>query len=142
MNSRVKNEGSQHLFDLSDHAAQELLRKALRNTLMVGVLGSAAVWVGGGWRNAAMLLTGTLISAASILEWQRLAKVISAALDQERIPRSAPGVVVFFVLRLTLYAGAIYGSLKCFQGSIIALLCGLGLAALAILWQAVGLLLD
>jgi hypothetical protein len=51
-------------------------------------------------------------------------------------------VVVFFVLRLTLYAGAIYGSLKCFQGSIIALLCGLGLAALAILWQAVGLLLD
>jgi hypothetical protein len=128
------NQGSQQLFDLSDKAAQELLGKALRNTLIVGVLASVAVWVG--------LLTGTLISAASILEWQRLAKVISAALDQERIPRSAPGVVVFFVLRLTLYAGAIYGSLKCFQGSIVALLCGLGLAALAILWQAIRLLLD
>jgi hypothetical protein len=135
-------EKAQQMFDLSDKAAQELLRKALRNTLIVGVLGSVAVWVGSGWRNAAMLLTGTLISAASIMEWQRLAKVISAALDQDRIPRNATGVVVFFVLRLTLYAGAIYGSLKCFQGSIVPLLCGLGLAALAILWQAIRLLLD
>jgi hypothetical protein len=135
-------EKAQQMFDLSDKAAQELLRKALRNTLIVGLLGSVAVWVGSGWRNAAMLMTGTLISAASILEWQRLAKVISAALDLDRIPRNAPGVVVFFVLRLTLYAGAIYGSLKCFQGSIVPLLCGLGLAALAILWQAIRLLLD
>jgi len=132
----------QQMFDLSDKAAQELLGRALRNTLIVGVLASAAVWVGAGWRDAAMLLTGTLISGASILEWQRLAKVISAALDQNRIPRSAPGVVVFFVLRLTLYAGAIYVSLRCFEGSIVALLCGLGLAALAILWQAIRLLLD
>jgi hypothetical protein len=135
-------EKAQQMFDMSDKAAQELLRKALRNTLIVGVLGSLAVWIGSGWRNGAMLLTGTLISAASILEWQRLAKVISAALDQDRIPRNAPGVVVFFVLRLTLYAGAIYGSLKCFQGSVVPLLCGLGLAALAILWQAIRLLLD
>jgi len=132
----------QQMFDLSDKAALELLQKALRNTLIVGVLASAAVWVGAGWRDAAMLLTGTIISGASILEWQRLAKVISAALDQNRIPRSAPGVVVFFVLRLTLYAGAIYVSLRCFEGSIVALLCGLGLAALAILWQAIRLLLD
>ncbi len=132
----------QQMFDLSDKAALELLGKALRNTLIVGVLASIAVCVGAGWRDAAMLLTGTLISGASILEWQRLAKVISAALDQNRIPRNAPGVVVFFVLRLTLYAGAIYGSLRCFQGSVVALLCGLGLAALAILWQAIRLLLD
>jgi len=132
----------QQMFDLSDKAAQELLGKALRNTLIVGVLGSIAVWVGAGWRDGAMLLTGTVISAASILEWQRLAKVISAALDQNRIPRNAPGVVVLFVLRLTLYAGAIYGSLRCFKGSVVALLCGLGLAALAILWQAIRLLLD
>ena len=40
--------------------------------------------------------------------------------------------VVFFVLRLTVFAGVIYGSLKCFQGSVVALLCGLGLAVLAI----------
>jgi small-conductance mechanosensitive channel len=130
------------MFDMGDQAAQELLGKALRNTLIVGALGAVAVWIGAGWRDAAMLLTGTIISGASILEWQRLAKVISAALDQNRIPRNAPGVVVLFVLRLTLYAGAIYGSLRCFKGSVVALLCGLGLAALAILWQAIRLLLD
>jgi small-conductance mechanosensitive channel len=135
-------EKAQQMFDLGDQAAQELLGKALRNTLIVGALGAVAVWIGAGWRDAAMLLTGTIISGASILEWQRLAKVISAALDQNRIPRNAPGVVVLFVLRLTLYAGAIYGSLRCFKGSVVALLCGLGLAALAILWQAIRLLLD
>jgi len=135
-------EKAQQMFDLGDQAAQELLGKALRNTLIVGALGAVAVWIGAGWRDAAMLLTGTIISGASILEWQRLAKVISAALDQNRIPRNAPGVVVLFVLRLTLYAGAIYGSLRCFKGSVVALLCGLGLAALAIVWQAIRLLLD
>lgn len=140
MNPPGMNQGSQQLFDLSDKAAQELLGKALRNTLIVGVLASVAVWVGSGWRNGAMLLTGTLISAASIMEWQRLAKVISAALDQNRIPRSAPGVVVFFVLRLTLYAGAIYGSLKCFQGSVIALVCGLSLAVVTLMWEALRML--
>ena len=100
------------------------------------------VLVASGWRNAAMLVTGTLISAASILEWQRLVRVINAKLDNQKTPRSAPAVVMFFVLRLTVFAGVIYGSLKCFQGSVVALLCGLGLAVLAIGWEAIRLLRD
>ncbi len=87
-------------------------------------------------------MTGALISAASIFEWQRLARVISAKLEDQKTPRSAPAVVVFFVLRLILFAGVIYGSLKCFQGSAVALLCGLGLAVLTIMWEALRLLLD
>jgi hypothetical protein len=63
-------------------------------------------------------------------------------LNNQKTPRSAPAVVVFFVLRLILYGGVIYGSLKCFQGSVIALLCGLGLAALAVGWEAVRILRD
>jgi hypothetical protein len=51
-------------------------------------------------------------------------------------------VVLFFVLRLTIFAGIIYGSLKCFQGSVVALLCGLGLAALAVGWEVIRLLRD
>jgi hypothetical protein len=89
-----------------------------------------------------MLLTGTLISAASILEWRRLLRVINAKLNNRKTPRSAPAVVLFFVLRLTVFAGVIYGSLKCFQGSVVALLCGLGLAALTIGWEVVALLRD
>jgi hypothetical protein len=89
-----------------------------------------------------MLLVGTLISAASILEWQRLVRVINARMDQQKTPASAGVVVLFFVLRLTVFAGVIYVSLKCFHGSVTALLCGLCLAVLAIGWEAIRLLRD
>ena len=51
-------------------------------------------------------------------------------------------MVLFFVLRLTVFAGVIYGSLKCFHGSVVALLFGLGLAVLTIGWEAIRLLRD
>lgn len=136
------NEESHPISDLSDDAAEKMLQRTMRNSLILGTIGAVALLIGSGWRNAAMLMTGTLISAASILEWQRLARVIRAKLDNQKTPRSAPAVVVFFVLRLTIFAGVIYVSLICFQGSTVALLCGLGLAAFAIAWEAVRLLLD
>ncbi len=130
------------IVDLTDEALQAMLQRALRNTLILGVFSSAAVLIGSNWRNGAMLLTGTLISAASILEWRHLVKVVNARLDNQRTPTSAAAVVLFFVLRLTIFAGVIYGSLKCFQGSVVALLCGLGLAALAVGWEVIRLLRD
>ena len=130
------------LAGLTDAALEALLQRAMRNTLIVGLLSSLALLIGSGWRSAAMLLTGTLISAASILEWRRLLRVINAKLNNRKTPRSTPAVVLFFVLRLTVFAGVIYGSLKCFQGSVVALLCGLGLAALTIGWEVVALLRD
>ena len=130
------------LLELSNDAAEVMLQKAMRNSLIIGVVASLVLLIASGWRNAAMLMTGALISTASLFEWQRLARVIRAKLEAEKTPRSAPAVVVFFVLRLILYAGAIYVSLKCFQGSAVALLCGLGLAALTIMWQALRMLLD
>ena len=119
-----------------------MLRRALRNTLILGVFSSGAVLIGSNWRNGAMLLTGTVISAASILEWRHLVRVVNARLDNQRTPTSAAAVVLFFVLRLTIFAGVIYGSLKCFQGLVVALLCGLGLAALAVGWEVIRLLRD
>jgi hypothetical protein len=101
-----------------------------------------ALLIATGWRNAAMMAVGALISAASILEWQRLIRLINAKLDSEKAPRSALLVVTLFLLRLMVFAGAIYGSLKCIQGSVIALLCGLGLAVLATAWEALRLLKD
>jgi uncharacterized membrane protein len=133
---------SQPIVDISNDAMEALFRRAIRNTLILGLVAAAAVLVARGWRDSAMLVTGTLISAASIFEWQRLVRVINAKLDKQQTPRSAPAVVIFFVLRLTVFAGIIYGSLKCFQGSVIALLCGLGLAAMAIGWEAIRMLRD
>jgi len=135
-------EESHSIVDIGEEDQQALLQRAMRNTLILGLLSSLALLIGSGWRSAAMLLTGTLISAASILEWRRLLRVINAKLNNRKTPRSTPAVVLFFVLRLTVFAGVIYGSLKCFQGSVVALLCGLGLAALTIGWEVVALLRD
>ncbi len=135
-------EETQPIAGLTDAALQAILKRAIRNTLILGLIPAAVLLIASGWRNAAMLAVGTAISAASILEWQRLIRLINAKLDKQKTPVSAPVVVLFFVLRLTVFAGAIYVSLKCFHGSVIALLCGLGLAVLAIAWEALRLLRD
>jgi uncharacterized membrane protein len=130
------------IVDITNQDLDAMLKRAFRNTLILGAIASVAVLIGAGWRNAAMLLTGTAISAASVLEWQRLVRVINARMDKQKTAASTPVVVLFFVLRLTVFAGVIYVSLKCFQGSITVLLCGLCLAVLTIGWEAIRLLRD
>jgi uncharacterized membrane protein len=136
------SEETQPSAGLSDAALQALLQRAVRDTLILGLISALALLIASGWRNAAMLAVGAAISAASILEWQRLVRFINARMDHKKSPRGALTVVVFFVLRLTVFAGAIYGSLKCFHGSVAALLCGLGLALAATAWEALRLLRD
>jgi O-antigen/teichoic acid export membrane protein len=130
------------LVGLTDAALEALLKRAMRVTLILGLISTLVLLVVSGWRTAAMLAVGALISAASILEWQRLIRLINAKLDKQKTPRSAALVVTLFLLRLLVFAAAIYGSLKCFQGSVVALLCGLGLAVLATAWEALRLLKD
>ena len=130
------------LADLSDAALEALLRRAIRDTLILGLIPAVVLLIATGWRDAAMLAVGAAISAASILEWQRLVRLINAKLDNKKSPRSTVAVVVFFVLRLTVFGGAIYGSLRCFHGSVVALLCGLGLALVATAYEALRLLRE
>ena len=130
------------IVDLTHADLDALLHRAMRNTLILGAVASFAALVGAGWRSAAMLMVGALISAASIWEWQRMVHVINARMDKQRTPTSSVAVVVFFVLRLTVFALLIYGSLKCLQGSVAALLCGLALAMLTVGWETVRLLRD
>ena len=127
---------------LTDEELQSLLKRAMRNTLILGLIAAVVLWIASGWRNAAMLAVGGAISAASILEWQRLIQFVNAKLDNKKAPTSGPVVAVFFVLRLTVFGAAIYGSLKCFHGSVAALLSGLGLALLATAWEALRLLRE
>jgi hypothetical protein len=128
--------------DLTDEGLEALLKRAIRITVIVGILAALALWIGSGWRNAAMMATGTAISAASIWEWRRLVRFISAKMDKRQTPKGALVAVVFFMLRLIVFGVAIYVSLKCFRGSVVALLCGLALAVLAIVWEAVRLLRE
>jgi uncharacterized membrane protein len=136
------NEENHPLADMSDAALKALLRRAMRDTLILGAISVVALLIASSWRDAAMMAVGAAISAASILEWQRLVRFINARMDNKMSPGGAATVVVFFVIRLTVFAGAIYGSLKCFHGSVVALLCGLGLALAATAWEALRLLRD
>jgi uncharacterized membrane protein len=136
------SEEAHPLAALTDAGLEALLRRAIRITLILGLISALVLWKASGWRNAAMLAVGAAISAASILEWQRLVRLINARLDRKQAPRGTLLVTVFFVLRLTVFAAMIYGSLKCFRGSTTALLCGLGLAVLAMAWEAIRLLRE
>ncbi len=135
-------ETSPSLSDLSDAGLQALLKRSIRITVIVGALAALVLWKAAGWRDAAMLATGAAISAASIMEWRRLVRFLNSKLDHQQVPRGTAVSAVLFVLRLGVFGGAIYGSLKCFRGSVVALLCGLGLAVVAMLWEVVRLLRD
>jgi len=136
------SEETHPLAELSDEALQALLRRAIRDTLILGMIPAVVLLISNGWRDAAMLAVGAAISTASIFEWQRLVRLINDKMDKKRSPRSTVAVVVFFVLRLTVFGGAIYGSLKCFHGSVVALVCGLSLAVVATGWEALRLLKE
>jgi hypothetical protein len=136
------SEETHPLASLTDAGLQAMLQRAIRNTLIFGLIPALVLLIASSWRNALMLTAGTAISAASILEWQRLVRLINARMDKKKSPRSASVAAVFFVLRLFAYGGVIYVSLRCFHGSVIALLCGLGLALVATAWEALRLLRD
>jgi hypothetical protein len=68
--------------------------------------------------------------------------VINARLDNQKAPLGTPLVVFFFLLRLSIFAGAIYGSLKFIHGSAVALLCGLALAVFTMGWEALRMLRE
>lgn len=128
--------------EFSDADLEGMLQRAIRNALILGVVPAIVVWMAAGWRNAAMLASGAAISTASIFEWRRLARFIQARLDQKKTSRAGASAAVFFVLRLSIFAGVIYGSLKCFHGSVLALFYGLSLAVATLGWEALRLLRD
>ena len=130
------------ILGLTEETLEALLKRAIRNTLILGLIPALVLLVATGWRDAAMLVTGALISAASIFEWLRLVRLINARTRKQKAQRGAILVIGFFLLRLMFFAAAIYGSLKCFHGSPIALLCGLGLAIATLLWEAIRLLRE
>ena len=125
-----------------------LLRRAVRITAVLGVAIALGLWVRWGWPTAALFAVGGAISVGSIYEWGRLIRVFGARLGgneagegAERRSGLGTGLVVgLFLVRLILFGVAIYVSLKCFQGSPIALLCGLGLGLAGLVWEAMRVL--
>jgi hypothetical protein len=136
------SEETHPILGLTEETLEAMLKRAIRNTLILGLIPALVLLVATGWRDAAMLATGALISAASIFEWLRLVRLINARTRKQKTQRGAILVIGFFLLRLIFFGAAIYVSLKCFHGSPIALLCGLGLAIATLLWEAIRLLRE
>jgi hypothetical protein len=136
------------IVDFTFDDLKALLRRAVRLSMVLGAAIALFLWWRMGWQTAALFVVGGAISIASIYEWGRLIRVVGARMDGQEAGKNASqgsglgtGVVVsLFLVRLVLFAGAIYGSLKCFQGSPIALLGGLGLGLVGLVWEAMRVL--
>jgi hypothetical protein len=141
---QVAGQPSHPLVDFSDADLALLFQRAVRVTAVLGVVIALVLWAAMSWRAAALFAVGAVISIASIYEWSRLIKLFNASLDQQKTPRGAGLVVTMFLLRLILFAGVIYVSLKSLHGtnsgSPYVLVCGLALAVAGLVWEAMRLL--
>lgn len=125
---------------LTDEELQVLLKRAIYKTLILGGLVSIILTITRGWGTGALFASGALVSAASIFEWRRLARIITSRMRNQTAPRGVALSILFILFRLVIFGGVIYGSLKCFRGSPIALVCGLSLAVITLTWEALKLL--
>ncbi len=116
------------------------MHRAMRTVIIFGVLGAIALTVGAGWQTAALFVAGAIVSITGLYEWQQLIAVINAKLDHQQTPRATGFTVTMFVLRLGIAGLILYVSLRCFHGSVYALLAGLGLAVIALTVEALRML--
>jgi hypothetical protein len=136
----VEHPGEHPILNLTFDDVATMLRRTVQVTAIAGAGIALFLWIGLGWQTAALFAVGAAISVASIYEWGRLIRIFNAAMDGGKTPRGTGVVVALFLVRMIVFGVAIYGSLKCFQGSPIALICGLGLALLGLVWQSIGLI--
>lgn len=128
------------VLNFSDADLKAAMRRAIELTAILAVMGFLGITALLDWQTGALFAAGALISVASIFEWQRLIGIINAKLDQQATPRSSGLVVALFFLRLGIAVLIIYASLRCFHGSLYALVAGLGLAAVALTVEALRML--
>jgi hypothetical protein len=128
------------IFDFTDADLKAALRRAFKITAILGLVLAVVLAIVYGWQTGALLLAGAFISATGLWEWQRLVAFINARLDKQQSSGGAGRVVTMFSLRLLLAGGVLYVSLRCFHGSVYALVAGLGLAVFALTIEAVRLI--
>jgi hypothetical protein len=126
--------------NFTDADLKATMRRSIRLTAILTVLGALALTFTAGWQTAALFLAGAVVSVTGLYEWQQLIEVVNARLDNQKTPRSTGFVLTMFFLRLGIAALIIYASLKCLHGSLYALIAGLGLAVVVLMVEAVRLM--
>jgi small-conductance mechanosensitive channel len=112
-------------------------RRILRLTVVLGTIGTAAVFAKYGIRDALGFLVGAGLSYLSFRSWVKLAETVG---DSGKRP--ARGSAVFLALRYVLIGVAIYAIIEGLGSTpgalIVGLLVSFAALALDLLWGAVG----
>ncbi len=125
---------------MTDDDLREMLRRALRTVVVLGLALFLVFTFTMGWQTGLLELAGALISYTGIREWRNLALAVFAKLDNQQTARPMGRTLVMFFLRLGVVAAILYVSLRCFHGSVYALVAGIGLAVVALSFEALRLL--
>lgn len=125
------------LAGISDDQLREMLRRALRNVVILGVILFFVFTFTKSWQSGLLELAGAAISFTGIQEWRSLTQTVFAKLDNQQPPRPVSRTLVMFFLRLAGVGVILYVSLKCLHGTVYALAAGIGLAVVALTWEAI-----
>jgi hypothetical protein len=125
---------------MTDEDLREMLRRALRTVVILALILFLVFTFTLGWQSGLLELAGALISYTGIREWRNLALLVFAKLDNQQPARPTGRTLVMFFLRLGVVAAILYASLRCLNGSVYALIAGIGLAVVALSFEALRLL--
>ncbi len=125
--------------EFTDDDLKAAMRRTMRTIAILAAILFVIVTMSMGWRSGALLVVGAAVSISGVYEWQRLISAVNARLDNAENPRPVGPVVAMFLLRLLIAGVVVYVSLKCFQGSVYALVAGLALAVVGLSIEAVRL---
>ncbi len=121
---------------MTDDDLRGMLRRALRTVAILAAVLFIVFAFTLGWQTGLLLLAGAAISFTGIWEWRSLALAVFARLDNQQQARPMGRTLVMFFLRLGMAIAILYVSLRCLHGSLYALLAGLGLAVIALSFEA------
>ncbi|HTW47574.1 MAG TPA: hypothetical protein VMD92_06490 [Acidobacteriaceae bacterium] len=125
---------------MTDQDLENLLRRALRTVVILAVVLFVVFTLAMGWQSGLLEVAGAIISYTGIREWRTLARAVSSALGPEQTVHPMGRTLGMFFLRLAAVGGILYVSLRCLHGSVYALVAGIGLAVVALSFEAVRLL--
>ena len=125
--------------NMTDAEMQTMLRRALRLVLILGAALALVFTFARGWQSGLLAVAGTAVSYTGILEWRSLALAVFARLDSQQQPRPMGRTLAMFFVRLAAVGAILYVSLKFLNGTVYALIAGIGLAVVALSIEALRL---
>lgn len=127
-------------FPFNDQDFKLALHRALRLVAILALVGIPIAWMAAGRSSALLFLVGAVIAGSSIWVWQRLMGAVLDRLAQGVTPRPMGPVLAWFFAHLIFSGCLLYVSLRGSNGSVYALIAGLGLALFALLIESIRLL--